>query len=79
MSDEPEDPDGKRRGWGWRAGIVVTVLALYVLSAGPASYLESHGFIPERTIPFLRWFYLPVAPLTYFETWRRYLNWFIWR
>jgi hypothetical protein len=72
-----DKPDGKR--WVWRPWIGVASLALYVLSAGPASYLESHELISERAIPFLRWFYLPVVPLTYFETWRRYLNWFIWR
>jgi hypothetical protein len=78
MSDEPTRLDEKRWRLRWVA-VGLLVLVLYVLSVGPVSYLDSHGFIPERTSPFLKWLYLPVAPLTYFETWRRYLNWFIWR
>jgi hypothetical protein len=78
MSDEPGRMDEKRWRLRWVA-VGLLVLVLYVLSFGPVAYLNSHGFIPERTNPFLKWFYLPVAPLTHFETWRRYLNFFIWR
>src|SRR5580700_7272163 len=62
MSDEPKRLDGKRWGLGRTVLVAFTVLAVYVLSAGPVAYLDSHGFIPERTIPFVRRFYLPVAP-----------------
>jgi hypothetical protein len=78
MSDEPDKPDGKRWRLRWIA-VGLLVLVLYVLSVGPVAYMDSHGFIPKRSTPFPKWFYLPVAPLTYFETWRRYLNFFIWR
>jgi hypothetical protein len=78
MSDEPNRLDEKRWRLRWVA-VGLLALVLYVLSVGPVAYLDSHGFVPERTIPFLKWFYLPVASLTYFETWRRYLNFFIWR
>jgi hypothetical protein len=72
MSDEP-----KKRSWAW-VGWTTLVLALYVLSAGPAAYLWSHEIVSEPVAKAIGWFYFPTSPLTWFELYRRYLNFFIW-
>ncbi|HEV7999884.1 MAG TPA: hypothetical protein VGP63_08400 [Planctomycetaceae bacterium] len=43
MSDEP-----KRRSWGWIGWAIVSLLALYLMSAGPAAWLWNRGYLNSR-------------------------------
>jgi hypothetical protein len=54
MSDEPDGPNGTRRGWRpwlWRAPwIILALLVLYPVSAGPEHWLYSSGHLDEQII-----------------------------
>ena len=48
-----EERDEKRGGWGFAIGLILLVLALltlYVLSSGPATWLNMHGYISAETV-----------------------------
>jgi hypothetical protein len=52
--------DRKKPGLAFWASVVVVVAGLYVLSVGPAAWLEDRGAMPAWAMPVVWRFYTPL-------------------
>jgi DMSO reductase anchor subunit len=52
--------DRKKPGVAFWATVVLSVVVLYCLSAGPVIWLYSHGTIPDWADAPTTWFYVPL-------------------
>jgi hypothetical protein len=77
---EPEtETNARSRSW---AGVLILLVALYVLSIGPVEWLDRHDFLPDPFREPLVVFYTPIILLhDYFSSCRQFLDWYVdlWR
>lgn len=73
MSDAPEDQDrGQAGAAGWVAVLLLLSPLLYILSIGPAGWLQKEGYLPRS----VRTVYAPVVWLHNHTPLEKPLEWY---